>query len=99
MWRALVVIRPPIFDDKLRVGQRSKVVLIEAFVSEAAVERFNVSILGRLSWIDEVQTYSPIASPARYCNAGQLRAVVHHQGLRIATDRSDRVENARHANT
>ena len=95
----LVVVAPPIFDDQPRMGERSKLVLVEAFVSETAVERFDVGVLGRLARVDEVQPNTPITSPAGHCDARELGPVVHHQGLRIAADRSDRIEDPSDANT
>ena len=49
----LVVIPPPGFDDLASLEQRGEGVLIEALFAQAAVKRFDVAILGRLSGIDE----------------------------------------------
>jgi hypothetical protein len=65
----LVVVAPPIFDNESSVGQGSELVFVEAFVSEAAVKRFDVGVLGWLTRVDEVQPNSPIASPASHCDA------------------------------
>lgn len=38
----------PVLDDQPRVRKRSKLVLVEAFIAKAAVERLDVGVLCRL---------------------------------------------------
>ena len=65
----MVVVVPPVFDDQPRVGKRAKLVLVEIFVSKAAVERFNVDVLRRFARVNEVQANSSIARPAGHRDA------------------------------
>ena len=42
----LIVVSPPIFDNQSCVRERAELVFVEAFISEPAVERFDIGILG-----------------------------------------------------
>ncbi len=76
-----VVVIAPIPDDEARVSEGSELVLVEAFVAEATVERFDIRILRWLARIDEVQAYFPIASPARHRDSSQLGSVINNDRL------------------
>jgi len=50
--------------------------LIEAVVSELAVEAFYKSILGWFSWLDEVQFNAGFTAPEEHCFRGHLHTVI-----------------------
>ena len=55
-----VVVFPPIANDLRCFVQRSEPVLVQAFVSEFAVEAFDKWVLSRLAWLYELQ-FSTVA--------------------------------------
>jgi hypothetical protein len=65
----VVVVVFPVADDHLGVGQRPEAVEVEAFVTDAGVERFDVAVSPGLSGRDEVQT-NLAGSPVGHCAAG-----------------------------
>src|SRR5258707_173230 len=79
-----VVVPPPKLDLLLRVGEIDKPVGIEALVSKLAVEAFDVAVLGRLAWPDEVQLHAPLEGPGIERLGDELRTVVDANALRIA---------------
>ena len=56
---AVVVIEPPCFNRLACFGEREKHVFVEAFVTQAAVERFDESVLNRLAGLDVVPAQPP----------------------------------------
>ena len=50
----LVVILPPLFNEAAGFVEGGEPVLVEAFIAELAVEAFDVGVLGRFAWGDEV---------------------------------------------
>jgi hypothetical protein len=47
-----VVLDPEVLDDNVGLGQRLHLLLIEALIAEAEVERFHEAILPRTGWGD-----------------------------------------------
>ena len=47
-----VVLDPEVLDDNVGLGQRPHLLLIEALIAEAGVERFHEAILPRTGWGD-----------------------------------------------
>ena len=47
-----VVLDPEVLDDNVGLGQRPHLLLIEALIAEAGVERFHKAILPRTGWGD-----------------------------------------------
>ena len=60
----LVVLASPGFDDGLRVGQTRKPVLVEAFITEPTVERFDVGVLIRFARFDQAQRDTAVVREA-----------------------------------
>ena len=72
--------------------------LVEAFIAQLAVERFDEGILDRLAGCDEAQLHATLVRPAQHRLAGQLRAVVGRDPSRVGTGfGSGHVEGARDA--
>ena len=75
-----VVFDPPCFDDAPRVRHGEEPVLVEALISEPAVEAFYVSVVHRFSGSDEVQPHAVLVCPGIEDLAFELRAVVDGDG-------------------
>ena len=90
-----VVVDPPSFDDESGLAKRGELVLVQAFVTKTAVERFDVGILCWFAGLDEVQANPAIARPASHGDTREFGAVIHHDGLRKASHRADRIEDTR----
>lgn len=72
----MVVVDPPLGDFVSCIRQAKEPVLIEAAVSELAVEALDECILRRLAWLDEGQRHCPLTCPEEHRFAGQLWSVI-----------------------
>ena len=79
MWSQVIVIVTPCLDGLARLGEGEEDVLVEAFVPQPAVGRFDESVLHRLAGFDVVPLQSA-GGPTQHCAAGELGPVVanHH---------------------
>src|SRR6202051_1553910 len=77
MWSHLVVIDPPAFDGLPRIVQSEKPVFVEVLLAELAMEAFDVAVLHRPSWCDEVQCNLVLIGPLVQSLRGELRAVIN----------------------
>ena len=85
----IVVFLAPVVDEQASFFQGAEPVLIEAVITEGAVEGLDEGILSRLAWLDMVQVDATILGPEMDGLAGELRSVVAGDG----TGRSHRVAN------
>src|SRR5436309_1955218 len=74
---ALVVGPPPRLDLAPRVGQRQEPVRVQALVAQAAVERLDQCVVGRLARAREVQRDTVLVGPAVEGFRDELRPDVH----------------------
>ena len=88
---AVVVVLPLVGNDDSGLGQRSKHVDVQAFVSNSGVEGLDVAVAPRLTGWDEGQG-DPFAGPVGHCRAGQFGALVAAQHSRIAARSGEPVE-------
>ena len=72
---ALIVVSPPGLGMSLRLGSRCEPVQVQAFVSERAVERLDVRIVGRSSRPREVHAHLVMVSPEIDDLPGELGAI------------------------
>ena len=72
----VVVFLSPGFDDRLGVTQADKPVFVQAFVAEASIERLDVSILIRFSWLNLPQLNTTLMRPVQHGAAAEFLAVV-----------------------
>jgi len=75
----LIVILPPAFDFSFGIAQAHEPVRIQAFIAQATVEAFNVSVLHRFAGLDEFLAYVRLTTDAR--NAGAQDYVLKSQGI------------------
>jgi len=68
--------------------------LVEALVSELAIEALDECVLGGFAWLNEVKSHLVLISPSVECPSDELRAVVGHEAARIATLGSNGFESA-----
>ena len=66
----------PVIDDAPCFCQTSKPMLIEAVVSEFAVEAFYKGILGWFSRLNEVQFNAGLSAPEEHRFIGHLSAII-----------------------
>src|SRR6185312_6766840 len=68
---------------------------VEQLISDLAVQRFNLRILGWLPRLNEVQLDPLLSAPLQHRPARKLRAVVKTHRFRKTPLESDRIEAAR----
>src|SRR5262249_56004223 len=85
----LVVIDPPRLDPRARIVAVEKPVLVEALVTELAVERFDEGIVDRFTGSDEMQLNAILVRPRVERAAGKFGAVVCDDLLREWSHVSD----------
>lgn len=80
MGSVLVVVVPPVADDLAGMAIAGEQMLVEAFVSEPAVEAFDEAVLHWLARCDVVPLDAAFLLPLEHRIAGQLRTVIadHH---------------------
>jgi hypothetical protein len=74
MWAHLVVIDPPAFNRLASVVQSEELVLVEAFLTEFAVEAFDIAVLDRATGSDEVRCDLVVVGPLIQCLRSELRS-------------------------
>jgi hypothetical protein len=79
-----VVVLAPMPELVARVGYSEEYLHVQAFVSQPAVERFDLAILGRPPEADEVQVNSVPVCPHVHCLALELGALVDRDQNRRA---------------
>lgn len=89
-----VVVGPPDVDDRPSVGEVAEQMLVEAFVTELAVETLDAPVLLRLARCDVVPQHRPPLLPGQDRVRSHLGAVVADDHQRPATLLSDPVEFA-----
>lgn len=59
----LIVVDSPIFNDVEGIPEAAEQMLVEAFISQAAIKRFNEAVLHRLDWGDVVSFDAAVLLP------------------------------------
>src|SRR5262245_22115963 len=77
-----IVVHAPGLDDLTRVRQAAEPVLVQALVTESAVETLDVGILIRLAGFDEVQPDAVGVGPCIQRSADELGSIVRDQDCR-----------------
>ena len=76
-----IVVEPPGVDDVSGLGQTDEPVLVQTLIPEPPVEAFDETVLDGFPRIDESQLHSVLVRPLVEDPAGELRTVVHENGL------------------
>ena len=84
-----VVVPPPSFDLLASILNRPEQMGIEAFISEPPVEALDEAILYGPAWSNEFELYSFAIGPGIDRFGAELRAVIHRDRLRIASQLGD----------
>src|ERR1700730_6808894 len=71
----VIIVLPPSFDGRPRLGQAEEYMLVQAFVAQAAVKGFDECILHRLARGD-VMPVESAKRPTQHRGAGELAAVI-----------------------
>ncbi len=74
----LLVVFPVLsLNDHTGMRQAGEPMLVQAFLSEAAVERFDVGVLVGLARLDEEQLNTPGVGPVQHGSPAELIAIVN----------------------
>ena len=92
-----VVVASPGFDDFSSLGEISKPMFVEAFVSELTIETLHIGILDGFPGFDETLLHPGALRPFEHGSAGQLRAVVMNEFFWITVDGGQFIEIASEA--
>ena len=92
-----VVVAPPCFDGFAGVGEAAEEMLIEAFISQPAVEAFDKPVLHGLAWLNVMPLNTALFLRVKDGVRRQLRAVVADHHARVAPTLGDAVQFARGA--
>ncbi len=71
-----VVVSPPVFGEHLRLQQGEKEFLVEQFVAEATIQRFDVGVLPRRPGLDQGCSGARQVTPVLKSMRGEFRTVV-----------------------
>ena len=96
MWPLLVVILPPFFDFSSRIVKACEPIGIQAFIAQPPIEAFHVSILNRLIWLDEFQSYPAFFAPGRQGSTAKLRPVIQNNRFRQTSLRRHPIQHSTH---
>ena len=77
MWPLAVVLLTPCSNHFPCMAHRQKPVFVQTFVSELAIEAFDVRVLLQLTWFDESQWQLPTIRPFFECLASEFRPIVY----------------------
>ena len=85
VWTLVVIVDPRLFNDPPSGSQAAKQMLVEALVSEPAVEALNEPVLLRFARRNGVPQHRSFLLPTQYRMRFQIRAVVAHDHGRTTT--------------
>lgn len=71
----LIVVQSPSLDDLFCICQRSEPVVVEAFIAQRPVERFDEAVVGRFARTAEVDLALVMVGPQVQQMAGELAAI------------------------
>ena len=81
-----IVVTSPAFDEDLVVVQRIKQFPVEQFISQFAIEGFDIAVLPRTARLDEQGRHGQHVIPGPQRRNDELRAVVAPNMRRAAAD-------------
>lgn len=99
MGTLVVVVKPPGFDEHLRVCQTDEPMGVETFVPEATVEALDKCVLNRLARSGELQLNLMRGRPLVKHPADQIRPVIEHNRFRQPPFGDHLIENLDHPGT
>ena len=76
-----VIFMPPFMDDVSGFSQATEQALIQAFISDPAVECLSKAVLAWLTWLDELQWNARLLRPIKHRHRREFSAVVTNYGL------------------
>lgn len=92
----LVVLPAPSLDDHTGMCQAGEPVLVQTFLPEAAVERFDVGVLVGLARFDEEQLNTPGVGPVQRGSTAELFSVVCPDRFGQSPRGGDLIQDAHH---
>src|SRR5690606_8073008 len=85
MWPLSIVVLPPLLDELPGMAHRHEPMLVQAFISELAVEALDITILLRFAGLNEAQLQPHSVSPFIQRLADEFRAVINRDAFGQAT--------------
>jgi hypothetical protein len=82
VWPVLVIIDPPCLDDLSDLVKAHEPILVQAFITELAVEALHVAIIHRFAGSDELEFDPSSVSPGVERVTDELRTVIDDNLLR-----------------
>src|SRR3954469_4192126 len=94
MWPNCIVVDSPLFDQRTGIRQADEPVLVQAFISELAIEALDMPILGRLARRGKVEHDLLLSSPGIENVTSELRPIVDSNTLGCACSFNHAVQDA-----
>lgn len=82
----LIVVQAPVADLVPSVGEIPEPVFIQTLIPEFSVKALNVTILHRLSWLNQPQFNAMAVGPLIERSAREFRSLIGSNGFRIASE-------------
>ena len=95
----VIVVVPPAFDHGTRLGEAAEDLLVQALVSQLAVEAFDEAVLLGLARSDVVPVHAGAVGPFEHDPAGHLGSVIADDSPGPAAARDQHVQFASQAVT
>src|SRR5574343_462369 len=92
----LVVVSAPSSDQDTSLGQARKPMVVQALISESAVEAFDERILRRFACLDQLELHAVLVGPLVQSLAGEFRSLVCPDRLGIAPETRRLIEHPGH---
>jgi hypothetical protein len=58
-----IVVDPPSLNFRLGIFDRQELINVQAFITQAAIERLYIAVIHRLSWLREVELDAALPCP------------------------------------
>src|SRR5689334_1909080 len=92
-----IVVDPPLFNDRTRVGQADEPVLAQALIPKLAIETFDMAVLGWLAWRRKVERDLMLAGPDIQQLTDKLRAIVDPNALGFLLECNNALQEPNHS--
>jgi hypothetical protein len=91
-----IVVDPPLFNDRTRVGQADEPVLAQALVTKLAIETFDMTVLGWRAWRRKVERDLMLTGPDIQKLTAKLRPIVDPNALGFVLECNNALQEPNH---
>src|SRR5690606_2644401 len=92
----LIVVQAPVADLFAGMSKIPEPMFIQTLIPEFSVKALDVTILHRLSRLDQLQLNAMMVSPLIQCSASKFRPLIGSDGLWIASEGRYAIQGADH---